>query len=327
MGLFKKKPKATDTGAQPAASAPSPAAPQIAVHPQPTPTRPRSRKSGAELTALRAEVDELRSRLEATEAAKALVEARLAALDATTTHIASNRLGGDDLRARINDLEGQVQGAATAAAAAAAAAEAAAVKASAASVAAVPHTSADPILVARVDALTARLEAMPAAVSVAGPDPELLARVEALAARVEVADAVQAQLAALQQRFDELQSQPATTDAAAITNGLAAQLAQLAERISASDIAARHAAEQVATLDQRLAAVSTELANQLRELGNDIDGLAAHQGDAAAGVVSDEVLDAIKSGQVKLAAEQARYEIAFRQDLAALAEQVRRGKA
>ncbi len=59
---------------------------------------------------LRAEVDELRSRLEATEAAKALVEARLAALDATTTHIASNRLGGDDLRARINDLEGQVQG-------------------------------------------------------------------------------------------------------------------------------------------------------------------------------------------------------------------------
>lgn len=322
MGLFKKKPKTTEPAGQPAdASAGAPSAPR----PQPTPPRTRSRRGDIEIDALRAEVFELRARLEATEQAKALVEARLAALDATTTAIASNRLGGDDLRARINDLEGQVQGVATAAAAAASAAEAAAVKAtSAASVAAVPHhTSADPIIVARLDALTARIDALPAA----GPDPDVLARLEALAVRVELADALEAQLNTLQQRFDELQGQPASADASAITNSLAAQLAQLAERISASDIAARHAAEQVATLDQRLAAVSTELANQLRELGNDIDGLAAHQDDAAAGVISDEVLDAIRSGQVKLAAEQARYEIAFRQDLAALAEQVRRGKA
>ena len=41
--------------------------------------------------------------------------------------------------------------------------------------------------------------------------------------------------------------------------------------------------------------------------------------------VADDVIDDLKSAQVKLAAEQARYEIAFREDLAALAEQVRRG--
>lgn len=309
MGLFKKKP----ADAEPA---PLPL----------TPPRAGSRRAAkTEIVALRTELTDLRNRLEATEQAKALVEARLAALDATTTAIASNRLGSEDLRARINDLEGQVQSAATAAAAAASAAEAAAVKATtAASVAAVPHHT-DPILVARVDAISARLDLLPEPVT--STDPQLLARLEALAAKVEVADALGAQLAALQQRVDELQSAPAGADASAITSGLAAQLAQLAERISASDIATRHAAEQVATLDQRLAAVSTELANQLRELGNDIDGLAAHQNDAAGGVVSDEVLDAIRSGQVKLAAEQARYEIAFREDLAALAEQVRRGKA
>jgi hypothetical protein len=42
--------------------------------------------------------------------------------------------------------------------------------------------------------------------------------------------------------------------------------------------------------------------------------------------VSDEVVAALRSGQVKLANEQARYEIAFRQDLATLAESLRRPK-
>ena len=37
-----------------------------------------------------------------------------------------------------------------------------------------------------------------------------------------------------------------------------------------------------------------------------------------------ELVDQLRVGQVKLANEQARYEIAFRQDLAMLAEQVKR---
>jgi hypothetical protein len=70
--------------------------------------------------------------------------------------------------------------------------------------------------------------------------------------------------------------------------------------------------------------VGTELANQISELGRDIDGLAARTADVANGTVSDEVLAALRGGQIKLANEQARYEIAFREDLAALAEHLRR---
>ena len=101
-------------------------------------------------------------------------------------------------------------------------------------------------------------------------------------------------------------------------------MAQLAERVSAGDNAARLAAEQVANIELRLEAVSTELANQVTELGRDIDGLAAQSNEAAPDPVTDETIDGVKTAQVKLAAEQARYEIAFRQDLAALADQVRR---
>ena len=42
--------------------------------------------------------------------------------------------------------------------------------------------------------------------------------------------------------------------------------------------------------------------------------------------LSEQLVEQLRTGQVKLANEQARYEIAFRQDLAALAEQVRRGR-
>jgi len=83
----------------------------------------------------------------------------------------------------------------------------------------------------------------------------------------------------------------------------------------------------MATLDQRLTSISTELANQISELGRDIDGLGQRIPEIVDGVVSDEVVEALRGGQVKLANEQARYEIAFRQDLATLAEQLRRGNA
>ena len=45
-----------------------------------------------------------------------------------------------------------------------------------------------------------------------------------------------------------------------------------------------------------------------------------HNGD----VVGAQRIEALATGQTKLASEQARYEIAFRADLAALAEQIRR---
>ncbi len=116
----------------------------------------------------------------------------------------------------------------------------------------------------------------------------------------------------------------ALSDRLAVTEALAGQLGQLAERITAADAANRQTSEQVAALEQRVDSVGTELANQLSELGRDIDGLAARTGDVASGMVSDEVVAALRTGQIKLANEQARYEIAFREDLAALAEHVRR---
>ena len=49
-------------------------------------------------------------------------------------------------------------------------------------------------------------------------------------------------------------------------------------------------------------------------------------GQNTADGASAEILDALRSTQTKLAQEQARYEIAFRQDLAALADQLRRSR-
>ena len=107
---------------------------------------------------------------------------------------------------------------------------------------------------------------------------------------------------------------------------LQAQVSLLAERATANDTEARAVREHMAVLDQRLTNVSTELANQLSELGRDIDGLGQRVPEVAEGTVNEEVVDALRGGQVKLANEQARYEIAFRQDLATLAELLRHGR-
>ena len=111
------------------------------------------------------------------------------------------------------------------------------------------------------------------------------------------------------------------------TDELHAQVRQLMDRAGSNDTEARAVREHMALLDQRLTNVSTELANQLSELGRDIDGLGQRIPEVAEGTVSDEVVGALRGGQVKLANEQARYEIAFREDLAALAEQLRRARS
>jgi hypothetical protein len=77
---------------------------------------------------------------------------------------------------------------------------------------------------------------------------------------------------------------------------------------------------KLADLDARVTSVSTELANQIAELGNDLDALDQRPPDSA----PDGVIDELRDGQVRLANEQARYQIAFREDLARLAEQLRR---
>jgi len=80
-------------------------------------------------------------------------------------------------------------------------------------------------------------------------------------------------------------------------------------------------ATKLAELDARVTSVSTELANQVSELGNDIDALGNRPPGEPPG---EAVLGELRDGQVRLANEQARYQIAFREDLARLAEQLRR---
>ena len=88
-------------------------------------------------------------------------------------------------------------------------------------------------------------------------------------------------------------------------------------------------AERMATLDRRMTNVSMELANQLTELSNDLEVLLdaanddeADDGDEAA--VVSLAIEAVQQSTERLASEQARYQIQFRQDLAELAERLRR---
>ncbi len=386
MGLFSKKPKAAASDTSDSTFAP----------PAPVGKPAKGKKYAVDpvdFLALRSEMVDLRARLEASEQAKAMVENRLAALDATTTAMAGERSGDDDLRTTVADLQTQLEAVADTAASAAAAA--------------VPSTPVepDPALVARIDALAAHLEVVS---SVSAPDPTIATRLEALTARVDadsdnqrvaqlearLAELAQqapapaepavdaetvarldelservsaidafasqlsqinarvtaqaefgAQLGSLRDRISELTNETEERRAAAVaatgdadirdrvnalsdrlagSEGIASQIAQLAQRVATNDTTTRQITEQVSAIEQRVNAVSTELANQVSELGRDIDGLAAHATDAARPGIDDTVIEGLKTSQVKLAAEQARYEIAFRQDLAALAEQVRR---
>jgi tetrahydromethanopterin S-methyltransferase subunit G len=71
-------------------------------------------------------------------------------------------------------------------------------------------------------------------------------------------------------------------------------------------------------LDGRISSISTELANQITELSGDIDALGTREPP------TEQVVDELRDAQTRLANEQARYQIAFRQDLADLADRLRR---
>ncbi|MEP7203877.1 MAG: hypothetical protein ABI894_14805 [Ilumatobacteraceae bacterium] len=165
----------------------------------------------------------------------------------------------------------------------------------------------------------------------------LAAQLQQLNARVAAQAELGGQLSSLRDRVAQLTDQPQGEDddvrgqlqeigeRLKAHDELHAQVSQLAERATSNDTEARAVREHMAVLDQRLTNVSTELANQLSELGRDIDGLGQRVPEVAEGSVNEEVVDALRGGQVKLANEQARYEIAFRQDLAQLAELLRSG--
>ena len=78
--------------------------------------------------------------------------------------------------------------------------------------------------------------------------------------------------------------------------------------------------QKISDIDQRVTKMTTELSHQIHELGSEIESLTKSSQDNA----SREALEQLRVNQIRIANEQARYEIAFRQDLAELVEQIRR---
>ena len=108
---------------------------------------------------------------------------------------------------------------------------------------------------------------------------------------------------------------------------LRAEIASLREQVTAHiarlDEAQRQAsaaADRIQSVESGVERLGAELSRQLHELGDDIEKMSAGTSDGA--VVAR--LEDLRATQVRLANEQARYEIAFREDLAALAEMLRR---
>jgi chromosome segregation ATPase len=76
--------------------------------------------------------------------------------------------------------------------------------------------------------------------------------------------------------------------------------------------------DRLDTVDARITSISTELANQITELSGDVESIAKEHPP------TDDIVTEMRDAQVKLANEQARYQIAFREDLADLAERLKR---
>ena len=134
---------------------------------------------------------------------------------------------------------------------------------------------------------------------------------ESDAAKVELASKIRSLTERLETPITAPPPEPPTPSspppvAAAELEAVRAQIARLTVRLEA--------------LDRRITTISTELANQLGELSDDIDTLGKR---TEADAIDEATLVALRDAQTRLAGEQARYQIAFRQDLAEIAERWR----
>lgn len=99
---------------------------------------------------------------------------------------------------------------------------------------------------------------------------------------------------------------------------LRTQLEASAQQAATERAALASLLEQVAVMETRITGMGAELSRQLHELGTDIEKMQQNISDES----TNETLTAMKTAQIRLATEQARYEITFRQDLAALANEL-----
>jgi hypothetical protein len=110
---------------------------------------------------------------------------------------------------------------------------------------------------------------------------------------------------------------------AALTADIAALRAELnthVEQLVAERTLRNNIADRLTLLEGRVSGMGAELSRQMHELSDEIEHLtnASHTNEA------NNAIAALRTSQARLATEQARYEIAFRQDLATLAEMLRR---
>ncbi len=101
---------------------------------------------------------------------------------------------------------------------------------------------------------------------------------------------------------------------------LRVDLYQQVEQLAIEKEMARAIADRLVSLDTRVSRMGSELSHQFQELGGEIEQLAKAVQNSGV----NEIVDTIKASQTRLANEQARYEITFRQDLAALADKLLR---
>jgi len=175
---------------------------------------------------------------------------------------------------------------------------------------------------ARLDAAELAKEMLEAHVRMLNDTTKVLTsrsdKVDGLTARMNEVDELRRQVA----KIDGVNAKVAALDA---LNG---KIADLADQVAESANDARSAKDQAVSLNERISNVSTELANQLGELSRELDQMGSRPATtpvlALDQAATEDMIEELHEAQVRLAAEQARYEIAFRQDLANLADQLKR---
>ena len=104
---------------------------------------------------------------------------------------------------------------------------------------------------------------------------------------------------------------------------LRSELTKRTNDLSFVTAAANGLDQRITAIDTRLTHMTTELSNQLHELGGDLETISRRELEP----IAVEALDKLRVSQTRIANEQARYQIAFRQDLAAIADTIKNMKS
>lgn len=174
----------------------------------------------------------------------------------------------------------------------------------------------------------ARLRAVEADASVPPPPPPSVS-LDEVKAIAERAAELAAQAEQGVQGLNEMVASGVRSEAGVTAGALAAlqaHVAELAERVSTVQADSRQAHELATAMDARITRLGNELTCQIDELAGEIEDV-RRIATASTAVDGSAVIEELRMGQVRLANEQARYEIAFRQDLAQLADQLLRHSA